>query len=306
MPGPGTPVRRPRIFGGPLTVGGPRIGSRPRIFGGLRIGSRPRIGRRSLVAAVLALAASLGLANPGIGGSYTIQAKNYEFLAPGGGSTLTVTVGSQVTWVASGDPHSVTSGTPGMVDNRFPDRPASAGLLTSGSTFTTTFTTPGTYPYFCEIHPEQMSGVITVIAAATVPPTPRPTTVPPTPASTTVPAPRPTPTRTRSPTATTTPTVTAPVNTAVGTLPTASPTRSPAEAGSVSPPATPSSSAATAPAAQAGAGSSAEATATLGPVGAAADGGTTSDPTTLLIAVLGGATLLGLGALAYRQARRNS
>lgn len=255
----------------------------------------PFAGRRRFVAAVLALAATLGLANPGAGGSYTVQAQNYEFLAPGGGSTLAVAVGSQVTWVASGDPHSVTSGTAGAVDNRFADHPASAGLLTSGDTFTTTFTTPGTYPYFCEIHPEQMSGVITV-AAATVPPTPGPTTAP---------TPGPTPTRTPSPTAAVTAAVTAPPTTAPTPTPTPSPAGSTTEGESPAA-ATPSATAANAAATQSGGGPSAEATGTLGPVDPVADGATTGDPTTIVVAVLGVAMLAGLGTLVYLRGRRSS
>lgn len=125
---------------------------------------------------------------PASGANYTIQARNYEFAVPGGGSQLTVALGSAVTWVASGDPHTVTSGMPGSVDNRFVDHPASAGLLTTGQSFTTTFGNVGTFPYFCEIHPEQMSGVVTVISTSTKPPTPVPTR-PPTPRPSLAPTP---------------------------------------------------------------------------------------------------------------------
>ena len=145
-----------------------------------RINHPPR--RRAAVVLGITLAI-FGFAGPGHAAGPIIQAGNYEYVAPGGGSSLTVAPGTEVTWIASGDPHSVASGTPGVIDNRFVDHPASVGLLLSGDSFASVFTTPGTYPYFCEIHPEQMSGVVSVMAAATPGPTPAPTqrqTAPPT------------------------------------------------------------------------------------------------------------------------------
>ena len=157
-----------------------------------------RHGRSGWVAALGVFVTLLVLtttgARPVAGATITIQARNYEFAVPGGGSQLTVPVGSVVTWVASGDPHTVTSGTPGSIDNRFADHPASAGFLASGDSFTTTFASVGTFPYFCEVHPEQMSGVVTVLSTSTKPPTPAPTR-PPTPR----PSPSPTPTAPTTP-----------------------------------------------------------------------------------------------------------
>jgi plastocyanin len=158
--------------------------------------------RRAAIVLGITLAI-FGFSRPGHAAGPIIQASNYEYVAPGGGSSLTVAAGTEVTWIASGDPHTVTSGAPGAVDNRFVDHPASVGLLLSGSSFASVFTTPGTYPYFCEIHPEQMSGVVNVIAAATPEPTPAPTprqTAPPT-AS---PLPTPSPAASPSPAATST------------------------------------------------------------------------------------------------------
>ena len=128
------------------------------------------------VAACVVLATLVG-GGPIRAAGYTVQVHNYAFVAPNGGSTVTIRVGDKVTWVvaAVSDPHTVTSGHPGAIDNRFADHPASLGLLTSGQSFTTTFTNPGTYPYFCEIHPEQMSGVVKVLAASTPAPTAQPT-----------------------------------------------------------------------------------------------------------------------------------
>ena len=69
-----------------------------------------------------------------------------------GPATLTIRVGAAVTWVNNdGDLHTVTS-TQGLF--------ASPGL-DSGDTFAYRFTAPGTYPYFCALHPH-MKGTIIV------------------------------------------------------------------------------------------------------------------------------------------------
>lgn len=184
--------------------------------------------------AALGLVGLLGLlaAGPGLAAGHTVQAQNYAFVAPGGGSSLTVTAGDQVTWVGSGDPHTVTSGGVGAIDDRFLDKPASAGYLEAGDTFTTTFATPGSYPYFCEVHGATMSGLVTVVAAVTPPPTKAPT-VPPTKAPTPAPTPRPTPAPTPPPTPITTPppaVATAPATTVPSPGESAEPSPSPSEA----------------------------------------------------------------------------
>ncbi|MEO8208592.1 MAG: plastocyanin/azurin family copper-binding protein [Chloroflexota bacterium] len=132
--------------------------------------------------------------------SYSIQAGNYQFIAPGGGSSLTIAIGDEVTWIGSGDPHTVTSGAPGALDNRFSDQPASAGFLMSGDTFTATFSSSGTFPYFCEVHPEEMSGVIRVVSAGSTTPVPTVRVTPaPTPRSPQPPTSVPTATATAQP-----------------------------------------------------------------------------------------------------------
>jgi len=69
-----------------------------------------------------------------------------------GPATLTVHVGTTVTWVNhDSDLHTVTS-TQGLF--------ASPGL-DSGDNFSYRFTAPGTYPYFCALHPH-MKGTIIV------------------------------------------------------------------------------------------------------------------------------------------------
>ena len=71
-------------------------------------------------------------------------------------ATVTVTAGDTVTWTNT-DPvvHTATS-TSGAFDS---------GDIAQGDTFSFTFTTPGTYDYFCTPHPT-MTGRIVVQAAA--------------------------------------------------------------------------------------------------------------------------------------------
>jgi plastocyanin len=78
---------------------------------------------------------------------------------------VTINAGDTVTWTvtqAVADPHTVTSGsgTPsGVFDSKIT-------LHNNGDTFSYTFATAGTFPYYCQIHPTQMKGTVTVLAAA--------------------------------------------------------------------------------------------------------------------------------------------
>ncbi len=74
-------------------------------------------------------------------------------------SSATIKAGESVTWVWSGGTHSVTNGTdPNLPETRLFDE----GPKSSGS-FTFTFNTPGTYPFFCRPHFTMgMKGTITV------------------------------------------------------------------------------------------------------------------------------------------------
>ena len=90
--------------------------------------------------------ASSGSAAPS--GGTTVEIKNFMFTP----ATLTVPVGATVTWkFDDSTQHTVTAD-----DNSFASSP-----MASGQTFTHTFTTAGTVPYHCSIHPE-MTATITV------------------------------------------------------------------------------------------------------------------------------------------------
>jgi plastocyanin len=66
--------------------------------------------------------------------------------------TLTVPVGTEVTWENRDDvPHTVTS------DDK---TTFASSLLDTGDRFSFRFTEPGTYPYFCSVHPMMTATVI--------------------------------------------------------------------------------------------------------------------------------------------------
>lgn len=119
-----------------------------------------RAARRAAFGAVLALVALLLLA-PGqaSAATYRVAMQGYAF-AP---VTLTVPVGSTVTWT-NGDtaPHDVKT-TSGPVAIHSP-------MLSKGQSWTYTFTTAGSYSYYCTVHPD-MTARITVLPR----PTPTPT-----------------------------------------------------------------------------------------------------------------------------------
>ncbi|MGC7402792.1 cupredoxin domain-containing protein [Pandoraea pneumonica] len=80
----------------------------------------------------------------------TVRIDNFTF-AP---ATLTVAVGTKVTWVNhDNEPHTVTS--------QANPREFASSALDTGDTFVRTFDKPGTYTYYCAIHPH-MTGTIVV------------------------------------------------------------------------------------------------------------------------------------------------
>lgn len=89
-------------------------------------------------------------AQPSSPGGNTIAMKNFAFDPP----ALTVKAGTVVTWVNQDSAaHTVVS------DAGSPEAFSSAPLSTGG-TYTRTFTAPGTYAYHCSIHPSMKGTVI--------------------------------------------------------------------------------------------------------------------------------------------------
>ena len=82
-------------------------------------------------------------------------------------ATITVAVGDTVTWTTTqsiGQQHSVTSGKPGAADAG-KEFDSGLGLQDNGQSFPFTFQKPGTYDYFCQVHPTQMTGQVVVTGA---------------------------------------------------------------------------------------------------------------------------------------------
>jgi plastocyanin len=79
-------------------------------------------------------------------------------------SQIQAQVGDTVTWINDDlQPHTVTSGSNGVPDNKFNSSPNFIPLMTPGGTFSHTFTEAGEYPYFCLLHPN-MIGTVSVIS----------------------------------------------------------------------------------------------------------------------------------------------
>ena len=131
-----------------------------------------------VVTIVIALAACGSSGSKSSGTSPSTKATSSTTAAAASGDTvnlkliaykpdkLTVTAGTTVTWHQM-DPgvHTVTSGTvsqDGGGVTMHPDGTFDSGQLATGKTYSHTFATPGTYTYFCQIHPATMHGEITV------------------------------------------------------------------------------------------------------------------------------------------------
>lgn len=84
-----------------------------------------------------------------VAGPNQVIVNNFAF----GPATLTVKRGTTVTWInKDGDAHTVTAAGAKPV---FASSP-----LDTGDSFSFTFTAPGTYAYFCKIHPTMKGAVV--------------------------------------------------------------------------------------------------------------------------------------------------
>jgi plastocyanin len=73
-------------------------------------------------------------------------------------AVLEVAAGTTVTWLNRDDvPHTVTSSTKAKELN--------SGAVDSDGKYQHTFTTPGTYPYYCAVHPHMTAKVVVKPAA---------------------------------------------------------------------------------------------------------------------------------------------
>ena len=101
-----------------------------------------------MVAMLLLSAGSPGSsANTAEPASAEVKVDNFSF----GPATLTVAVGTTVTWTNRDDiPHTIVS----------TDKVFKSKVLDTDEKFSFTFSKAGTYPYFCSIHPKMTGSVV--------------------------------------------------------------------------------------------------------------------------------------------------
>jgi plastocyanin len=123
--------------------------------------------RAALVVAGLLLFLNVPLATvPAAAATQQVMMQNYAF-SP---AALTVRVGDTVTWMQHDEaPHDVVT-TSAPVAFRSPQ-------LSSGQSWSYTFRQPGTYQYYCSVHPDMRASVTVLPAATTAPPKPASTPV---------------------------------------------------------------------------------------------------------------------------------
>jgi len=115
---------------------------------------RKRVSAGIFVAALGLGVAGLGVRSAGVAASalparatMEVAIDNFAF----GPTDLTVAVGTTVTWANRDDiPHTVVS----------TDKVFKSKVLDTDEKFSYTFNTPGTYPYFCSIHPKMTGKVV--------------------------------------------------------------------------------------------------------------------------------------------------
>ena len=87
------------------------------------------------------------LAAPAPAPEQTIEIKNFMFM------TVTVTAGTKVTWINRDEvPHTVHE----------KNKLFTSAALDTGDSYSYIFTQPGTYEYFCSLHPQMVAKVIVV------------------------------------------------------------------------------------------------------------------------------------------------
>ena len=118
----------------------------------MRVTLRGAIGPAALGAAVGLILAGLVLPSGAQDAAVTVTIDNFTFNP----QTVTVKAGTTVAWTNKDDiPHAIAA-----VGKLFKSK-----ALDTDNSYSFTFTTPGTYAYFCSLHPH-MTGTIMVEAAA--------------------------------------------------------------------------------------------------------------------------------------------
>jgi len=86
----------------------------------------------------------------------TLSIHNFTFTP----QTLTVKAGTKVTWINKDDiPHGIA-----WSNNAF----KKSGALDTDDSYSFTFTTPGTYQYFCYLHPNMVGSIVVEAATGSI------------------------------------------------------------------------------------------------------------------------------------------
>jgi LPXTG-motif cell wall-anchored protein len=114
--------------------------------------------RRLFSFVVLSLALALGPASVAGAATKTVSIGD-NFYSP---ASVTISAGDTVTWTNNGAaPHTVTADN-GSFDSS-PNCPADTdACLQGGDTYSHTFSSAGTFGYFCKVHGQSMSGTVVV------------------------------------------------------------------------------------------------------------------------------------------------
>jgi plastocyanin len=112
---------------------------------------------------VAVVALILGGIVPAVAEGPTVSIRNFAFPLE-----LAVQPGEAVTWVNEDGavPHNVVAGSPGSPNT---GQAFASPVLQAGQTFTFTFEQPGTFDYFCSLHPNMRGAVVVKAASATAP-----------------------------------------------------------------------------------------------------------------------------------------
>src|SRR4029077_11459979 len=86
-------------------------------------------------------------------------------------ASVKIQTGDQVKWTWDSGGHSTTSGSPGM-----PNGIWDSGIHNGGATFTRTFNSAGTFPYYCT--PHSCCGMVGTVMVVNASPSPTPTPTP--------------------------------------------------------------------------------------------------------------------------------
>ncbi|HET6703723.1 cupredoxin family copper-binding protein [Amycolatopsis sp.] len=124
--------------------------------------------RAALAVAGLLVFLNVPFAGPAVAATQQVMMQDYAY-SP---AALTVRVGDTVTWMQHDQaPHDVVT-TSAPVAFRSPQ-------LSAGQSWSYTFRQPGTYQYYCSVHPDMRASVTVLPAPTTAPPSTAPRSTPP-------------------------------------------------------------------------------------------------------------------------------